>query len=141
MFRMQINFKREFLAFLFGALVILLNFGDGHTGPTIGNLDTIFGVLLWPLMDIIYPLASIYVFITYGRAKSNGVLKFNVKTAIPLIAYLLAIFLLSIDDVSLVLNLGLGFPKAYWIAIMWLYPAISFLAFFSFGQANQNERR
>ncbi len=138
---MQLKFKSEVLALLFGAFVILLNFGDSHTGPTIGNLDTIFGLPFWPLMDVIYPLASIFIFIAYGRTKGNGFLKFNVKTALPLSAFLLALFLLSLDDISLVLNLGLGFPKAYWIAIMWLYPTISFLAFFSFGQGNQNEQR
>jgi len=134
---LQIKFKFEVLAFLFGAFVILLNFGDSHTGPTIGNLDTIFGLPFWPLMDVIYPIASVLIFIAYGQAKGNGTLKFNVETALPLSVYLLAIFLLSIDDVSLVLNLGLGVPDAYWILMMWLYPAISFLAFFSFGLANE----
>ena len=56
---MQLKFKTEALIFLFGALVILLTFGDNHTGPNIGNLDTIFGLRLWPIMDAIYPLASI----------------------------------------------------------------------------------
>jgi hypothetical protein len=88
-------------------------------------------------MDVIYPIASVLIFIAYGQAKGNGTLKLNVETALPLSAYLLAIFLLSIDDVSLVLNLGLGFPDTYWILMMWLYPVISFFAFFSFGLANE----
>jgi len=119
--------------------IILLNFGDDHTGLTIGNLDTIFGLRFWPLMDIIYPLASILIFLAYGVAKGNGGLKFNAKMVMPLAIYLLALFLISIDDVSQVLNLGLTLPEVYWIAMMWLYPAISFLAFFSFGKQTKNQ--
>jgi len=134
---LKLSFKCEVLAFLFGALIILLDFGDDHTGPTIGNLDTIFGLKLWPMMDVIYPLATIIVFLAYGQAKGNGELRFNSKTVLPLVAFVLALFLISIDDVSSVLNLGLTFPLAYWIVAMWLYPIVSFIAFFSFGQANE----
>lgn len=118
-------------------LIIMLNFGDDHTSPTIGNLDTIFGLRLWPLMDIIYPLVTILIFLYYGKAKGNGELKFNAKTVTLFIVFFLGLFLISIDDVSLVLRLGLTFPEIYWIAMMWLYPIISFLAFFSFGEANE----
>ena len=127
--------------FLFGALVILLNFGDDHTSPIIGNLDTIFGLRLWPLMDVIYLLASVLLFLAYGKVKSGGVTNFNVKTILPLAVYLVALLLISVDDFSSVLNLGLTFPKAYWIAAMWLYPLVSFLAFFSYGQANEKATR
>ena len=88
-------------------------------------------------MDVIYPLATIIVFLAYGQAKGNGDLRFNLKTALPLVAFVVALFLISVDDVSEALNLGLTFPEAYWIAAMWLYPIISFLAFFSFGWANE----
>jgi hypothetical protein len=88
-------------------------------------------------MDVIYPLASILIFLAYGEAKGNGDLRFNVGTVLPLTAYALALFLNCIDDVSLVLNLGLTLPETYWIAVLWLYPVISFFAFFSFGQANE----
>jgi hypothetical protein len=134
---LQLKLKSEILAFLFGVFIILLNFGDDHTGPTIGNLDTIFGLRFWPLMDIIYPLATILIFLSYGKAKGNGDLKFSAKTVTLLIVFLLGLFIISIDDVSQVLNLGLTFPNIYWIAMMWLYPIISFLAFFSFGEANE----
>ena len=134
---MQLKFTSEVLAFLFGVLVIMLTFGDCHINPTIGNLDTIFGHALWPVMDVIYPLATILVFLAYGNVKGIGGLKFNAKAVLPLIAFLLALFLISVDDVSQVLNLGLTFPKTYWIAMMWLYPIVSFLAFFGFGVANE----
>lgn len=137
--RLQLKFKTEVLVFLFGALIIMLNFGDDHTGPTIGNLDTIFGLRFWPLMDVVYPLASILLFLAYGQAKRSGNSKFNLKAILPLAGYVLALFLVSIDDVSQVLNLGLNLPEAYWIVVMWLYPVISFLAFFSYGRANEKD--
>ncbi len=134
---MQLKFKSEVLALLFGVLVIMLTFGDDHTSRTIGNLDTIFGHALWPVMDVIYPLATILIFLVYGQVKGNGSLKFNAKTVLPLIAFALALFLISVDDVSQVLNFGLTLPEAYWIAMMWLYPIVSFFAFFGFGMANE----
>ena len=115
----------------------MLTFGDDHTSPTIGNLDTIFGLRLWPLMDVIYPVASILLFLAYGQAKSGGDKKFNLKTTLPLAVYVFALVLLSVDDISAVLNLGVTFPEAYWIAAMWLYPIISFLAFFGYGLATE----
>ena len=49
----QLNFLSDTLALFFGLLVIFLNFGDDHTGPTIGNLDTVFGLRFWPFVDVI----------------------------------------------------------------------------------------
>ena len=92
-------------------------------------------------MDLIYPLASILLFLAYGQAKSGGNQKFNIKVMLPLAIFLVALILLSMDDVFDVLNIGLKFPEAYWIAMMWLYPIVSFLAFFSFGHANQEETK
>src|SRR5208283_613421 len=104
---LQLKLKGEIYAFLFGMLIILINFGDSHTSPTIGNLDTIFGLQLWPLMDVFYPLATILIFLYYGKAKGKGELKFNAKTATLFMVFFLGLFLVSIDDVSLVLRLGL----------------------------------
>jgi predicted house-cleaning NTP pyrophosphatase (Maf/HAM1 superfamily) len=61
--------KAEALALSFGALIILVTFGDAYIQPFIGNLDTIFGLSLWKLMDILYPALSILVFLFYGRLK------------------------------------------------------------------------
>jgi hypothetical protein len=134
---LHLNLKSEVLALIFGALIILLNFGDDHTGPTIGNLDTMFGLGLWPLMDTIFLLSSIIIFLAYGKAKSNGKLKLTAKTALPLIVYVLALCSISIDDFSQLLNSSLTLPENYWIIMMWLYPIISLLAFLSFGEANK----
>ena len=134
---MQLKLKTEALALLFGALVVLLDFGDNHMGPNIGNLDTIFGLRLWPLMDVIYPLAALLIFLAYGQAKGNGKSNLSLKAVAPLAVFLLALFLVCVDDFSDVLNLGLKFPETYWIAAMWLYPVISILAFIRFGQLNE----
>jgi hypothetical protein len=134
------NLKSEALALLFGALIILINFGDAHTSSQIGNLDTIFGLGLWPLMDTIFLVSPIIIFLAYGKAKANGKLKFTAKTTLPLIIYASALFSISIDDFSQILNPSLALPETYWIIMMWLYPIISLLAFFSFGEANKNAR-
>ena len=134
---MQRKFEAEVLAALFGVLIILLDFGDDHTGLTIGNLDTIFGLRLWPVMDVIYPVASIVVFVAYGRSKTSKEWNIDAQTILPLAGYLIVLLLISVDDVSDVLKLGLKLPEAYWIPVMWLYPIISFITFFSFGHANE----
>jgi hypothetical protein len=133
---MQIKFKSEMLAFLFGVLVILLIFGDQHMSPTIGNLDTIFGLRFWPLLDAAYFLGSIGVFLAYGHSK-GGALKFNPKTLVPLTAFVVALFMISVDDFFSVLSLDWKLPEPYWIAAMWLYLVVSFFAFFCFGEANE----
>ena len=134
---LQLSFKSEVLALFFGALVAFLNFGDDHTSPLIGNLDTVFGLRLWHFVDFVVPLSSIVVFLVYGWVKRNGVLKLSVQTLLPLIVYLSVLFLISVDDVSDALNLGLTFPESYWIAMMWIYPIAAFLCFFWFGLASK----
>jgi len=131
------NTRSEILALLFGVLLILLTFGDDHTGNTIGNLDTIFGLRFWPLMDIIYPLASILVFLYYGETKANGDLKINLKTTMLFLTYIVLLFLISVDDVLQVLGSSATLPRTYWIIIMWLYPIGSAIAFFAFGHENE----
>ena len=74
------------------------------------------------------------------RAKHNGVLKFSVQTLLPLMVYLFSLFLISVDDVSDVLNLGLTFPESYWIVMMWIYPIAAFLCFFWFGLASKGQK-
>jgi hypothetical protein len=131
------NLKSEVLALLFGALIILINFGDDQTNPKIGNLDTMFGLGLWPLMDTIFLVSTIIIFLAYGKAKNSGKLRFTAKTALPLVVYLSALSTISIDDFSQLLNVNLTLPETYWIIMMWLFPIISLLAFFSFGEANK----
>ena len=129
------SLKSEIVAFAFGVLLILVTFGDAHLVWTVGNLDNIFGIRYWKLIDVLYPLASIAVFLLYGRVK--GGLRINLLTAVLFFSYLVALALVNIDDISVVLNLGIMPTRTYWLAIEWFYPLYSCVAFFMFGKANQ----
>lgn len=132
------SFKSEALALAFGALLILLTFGDAHLSRSVGNLDVIFGGGFWPWLDVVYPLASIAVFLLYGWVK--GGLRISVLTVAVFVSYLLALALISLDDIAVVLHLSLGLTKAYWVVAEWSYPLYSIFAFFIFGRANQPEK-
>ncbi len=132
------NTKNEILALLFGAFVILLTFGDNRLEATIGNLDTVFGLQLWPIMEIIYPAALIVIFLYYGQTKNGGKLRINFKTILPLIVFLASLTLISLDDVFQVLNVSIMFLKIYWIVITWLFPLLSCFTFFIFGKMNHS---
>jgi hypothetical protein len=136
------SLKTEIIALSFGLFIILLNFGDSHLTPStarivVGNLDTIFGSSpwIWRPLDVLYVLVSILLFLLYGKMK--GGLKLNPVTVLLFISYLFALALISIDDISDVLNLHLIMPIAYWIAVEWFYPVYSIIAFFVFGKANE----
>jgi len=123
------------MALAFGLLIILLTFGDSHLVAYIGNLDTILGLAFWKPLDVLYPLASILVFLLYGKAK--GGLRFNALTVLVFLSYLFALALISLDDIVLVLKLQVTLSKDYWIAVEWFYPIYSIIAFFLFGKANE----
>lgn len=133
------SLRSEILAFAFGALLILVTFGDGHIYWFVGNLDTIFGLTFWRALDTFYPLASIAVFLLYGWVKGNG-LKFNTITALLFVLFVTALTLVNIDDFALVLNVTLAPSKAYWTVMMWVYPAYSSVAFFLFGKKHETMR-
>jgi len=124
--------KTEITAVCFGMLLILLTFGDAHLVGWVGNLDTIFGLALWKPVDVFYPLASILVFLLYGKLR--GSLRPNLPTALIFISYLFALALISLDDISQVLSLHLTMSRDYWIAVEWFYPLYSIIAFFLFGR-------
>jgi hypothetical protein len=133
-----VGLKSEILALAFGMLLILLTFGDSHLVGYVGNLDTIFGLAFWKLSDVLYPFASIVVFLLYGKVK--GGLRFNVVTVLVFLSYLFALALISLDDIILVLRLQTTLPKDYWIPVEWLYPIYSSIAFLIFGKANESEK-
>jgi hypothetical protein len=130
--------KSEIIALAFGALLILLTFGDAHLVGYVGNLDTIFGPAFWKPLDVLYPLASIVVFLLYGKVK--GGLRFNLVTMLVFLSYLFALALISLDDITLVLNLQITLSKDYWITVEWFYPIYSSIAFFIFGRTNEFEK-
>jgi hypothetical protein len=127
-----VSVKSEVLALIFGMLLILVTFGDAHLDSQIGNLDTIFGLTYWKLLDVIYPVASIIVFLLYGKIR-NGI-KLNLQKILILISFLIGLSLISIDDIAVFLNLQIHLSHAYWIIIEWIYPIYSAIAFFFYGK-------
>jgi hypothetical protein len=144
--RFAVSVKSEFLAVAFGMLLILVTFGDGHTSSSIGNLDTIFGHYWWPKLDVFYLLASIGVFLLYGKIK--GGLKINAISVAAFTVFLVVLTLVSIDDITTVLgfsSLATYFSgdasRSYWLIVLWVYPIFSYVAFLLFGAANQERIR
>jgi hypothetical protein len=134
--------RKEILALAFGALLILVTFGDNHLGKvagvSIGNLDTILGYRLWPVLDIVYPLALITIFLLYGWSIGAKV-KLKSASTFLFASFLIVLALVNIDDVFLGLShAGLTFAiypsQEYWTTISWIFPAYSAIAFFSFGK-------
>ncbi len=139
--------RDEVLAFAFGVLVILVTFGDDNLGRiggvAVGNLDTVFGAALWPVMDVAYPLATIAVFLLFGVVK-GGRLRMSWATMLLFSSFLLVLALMIVDDSIIGLNM-MGFvlsrslPRAYWVAISWIYPVYSAVAFFLFGRLHERD--
>jgi hypothetical protein len=127
------NWKSESLALVFGVLIILIVFGDAAQLSWVGNLDTIFGVTYSSLMDIIYPLASIVIFILYGKAK--GSLHLQPRSIMLFIAFLIAILIMQFDDIFEVLNHPIILPVIYWTIARWLYLFTALTTFFAFGRS------
>ncbi len=137
--------RTEVLAFLFGALVILVTFGDDYLRVeggriTVGNLDTIFGFGFWQVLDVVYFGASIAVFLLYGWTKGGGRLRLNLVSVFLFASFLALLASISIDDFARVLHLSFNPPAVYWDVVSWVYPAGSFVAFFLFGTANQAKK-
>jgi hypothetical protein len=134
------SIKSDVLALFFGALLIFVAFGDDHLGKiagvAVGNLDTIFGIKLWPIFDVIYPVATVVVFLLYGWAKGNR-LRINYSNSLLFISFLAALVLMNFDDVAIALNLAVYPPTVYWVAISWIYPVYGAAAFFLFGKLHE----
>jgi len=133
------GFRSEILAFAFGMLLIFLTFGDAYLSKNIGNLDTIFGLGLWPVLDVVWPVATIAIFLLYGREKGNG-LKINSTTILLFLSFLTVLTLITADDITLVLRIPFNEPNTYWIVMMWVYPVYSGVAFFLFGKKHETMR-
>ena len=133
------SYRSEILAFAFGALLIFLTFGDDYLSKNIGNLDTIFGLGLWPVLDVVWPIATIAIFLLYGREKGNG-LKINSTTVLLFLSFLTVLMLITVDDITLVLRISFNEPNTYGIVMMWVYPVYSGVAFFLFGEKHETMR-
>ena len=132
------SWKSEGLALTFGILLILVTFGDSYLTSSVGNLDAILGHPFWPLLDFLYPLTSITVFLLYGRAK--GGLRINTLAIVIFFTYLIALALISLDDIAKILHVSLTLTKDYWISVEWFYPIYSSIALIMFGRINQAEK-
>jgi len=130
------NLKCEITALAFGVILILITFGDSHLTANVGNLDTIFGTAHWKMLDIFLPSASIFLFLLYGKLK--GGFKFSLVTIAIFVSYIAVLALVILDDVSEALNLSINLTRNYWVAVEWIYPLYSFVAFFLFGSANHS---
>jgi hypothetical protein len=136
------GFRSEVFVLVFGVLLILVTFGDNHLGSgsiALGNLDTIFGLTLWPVMDLIYPVATVAVFLLYGWSK-RGSLKINAATTLLFASFLLTLSLMNVDDIAIGLNHPIELPHAYWAAISWVYPLYAASAFFLFGKLHEEKK-
>lgn len=128
---MKENLKTEVLALIFGVLIILITFGDNRVYDFVGNLDIIFGLSFWRSMDVLYPLASIIVFLLYGVAK--GGLRIHMLTILLFFIFVMALLIMVIDDIFVVLAPSIELPHIYWVVASWVYPFVSASTFLAFG--------
>jgi hypothetical protein len=125
------NLKSGVLVLVFGMLIILITFGDNRVNPLVGNLDAIFGHYFWRFMDVLYPFASITVFLLYGVVK--GGLRVHVLTVSLFLIFLMALSMVIIDDIFIVLDYSIQLPKSYWGIASWVYPFVAASSFLAFG--------
>ncbi len=133
--------RSEVFALIFGALLILVTFGDNHLkveggSIVVGNLDTVFGLTLWQAMDVIYFLALIAVFLLYGWTKSSSWFRLKSVSILLFVSFLVVLSLISVDDFAQVLDLSLELPDVYWIVVSWVFPVYSSIVLFIFGRAS-----
>ena len=128
---MKTNLKSEVLALVFGMLIILITFGDSRVNPWVGNLDNIFGLSFWHFMDVLYPLASIIVFLLYGKVR--GGLRIHALTILVFLIFLMSLAMIIIDDIFAVLGYSTGWPYMYWGIAQWVYPFVAASSFLAFG--------
>jgi hypothetical protein len=136
-----LSLKSEVLTFFFGLLLVLVTFGDsrfhiGTVGVSIGNLDSVLGQRLWPVLDVVYPLATIVVFLLYGWSK-QGMLRISSRTVFLFLSFLAVLALIVIDDITNSFRLTIHLPQLYWSIVSLVYPIYSAFAFFLFGKANE----
>ena len=136
------SFKSEFLALLFGLLLVFITFGDQPLGTvsgiTVGNLDTIFGLQLWPVMDVVYPALAICVFLLYGWAK-RGEFRFKAGTFLLFASFLIMLFLISIDDAAQVFGESFHFSSTILIVVSWAFLILGGLIFLFYGKLNEKK--
>ena len=136
------SLKSEFLALIFGLLLVFITFGDQPlgtvSGTTVGNLDTIFGLQLWPVMDVVYPLLAIVVFLLYGWVKS-GEFRFKTSTFLLFASFLAMLFLINIDDVAQVFDVSFHLSRTILMVVSWAFLILGGLVFLVYGKLNEQK--
>jgi hypothetical protein len=132
------NWKQESLALIFGMLIVLIIFGDATSFRGVGNLDNIFGPALWPWTDVIYPLASIVVFLLYGKSRGN--LRINAAAVLAFLALLAGLLIIQFDDIFELAHHRITLPGVYWTAARFCYLVVSIASFLAFGRACRKSR-
>ena len=127
------NWKQESLALIFGMLIILIIFGDSTSVQGVGNLDAAFGEAFWPWTDVLYPLASIVVFLLYGKSRGN--LRVNTASVLAFLALLAGLLIIQFDDIFELVNHHITLPWSYWTAARCSYLVVSIGSFLAFGRA------
>ncbi len=94
---------------------------------------------MWPVLDVIWPVATMAIFLLYGREKGNG-LKINPTTILLFLSFPIVLTLIDADDITFVLRIPFNEPRIYWIIAMWVYPVYSGVAFFLFGKKHETMR-
>ena len=134
------SFKTEFLAFAFGCLLVLVTFGDNHLGKiagvTIGNLDTILGFAFWPVLDLLYPLFTIVIFLLSGWIRKRKFI-INASSVLLFATFLVLLSLMNFDDIAIGLRIAVYPPLDFWVAITLVYPIFSSICFFLFGKFHE----
>jgi hypothetical protein len=128
----KMSWKSEALALAFGMFIILIIFGDSTSINGVGNLDTIFGQRFWPWMDVIYPLASVIIFLGYG--KSKGAIKLRPKSSLLFLIFLASLILIQFDDIFVVINHPIHLSDEYWTTARWIYFVVAISSLFTFGK-------
>jgi hypothetical protein len=144
----EMGFKKELLALAFGVLLILVTFGDNHlgriVGMPVGNLDSVLGQRYWPVLDVVYPVATIAVFLLHGSLIGKK-LKMKSASTVVFVSFIVMLGFMNADDIIIGLNhLGLNLmvypPQEYWNIISLLYPIYATVAFFLFEQTLKSSR-
>ena len=147
--RESFQWKPLLLSLVFGVLLLWMDFNDvSPISDSVGNLDHVFGNSGWILLELLLPFISIVVFLLFGKyyygagktLNSIQVYRFgSIKITLLLLAYLLLLILIDIDDLLKDLRIPskLGVPSqsaGYWLLMELIYPVASIAIVIAFGK-------
>jgi hypothetical protein len=89
-------------------------------------------------MDVLYPLASIMIFLLYGKVR--GALRIRVSTVLVFLIFLMSLAMIIIDDIFWVLGHSPILPDLYEGIAQWVYPFVAASSFLAFGWISARQR-